>query len=412
MTRTLTLFILLFTASLFAQQRDCNGFRYVNEVFSDFDVTTGVQYGQNTTIGGNLKDLFMDIYEPQSDTTSLRPAIVFVHGGAFISGQRQDMAFLCETFARRGFVAATIDYRLIDGLVFDSTDIADEVIKAVGDFRAAVRYLREDAATQNLYRINPDFIIGGGISAGGVTASNSAILDPNDPIPTYIQQAIDNNGGFEGNSSGNTQYSSEIQVLLNYSGSVSRAQWFDFDSPPFYSAHDELDPIVPYGYGNSNAFPFPLFSYGSGEMRTAGDMFGVSNELFTVPNSPLHVSYFQNATSRELVIQESAEFIYDIYCFGATTGIEDPVLATLVDLSMTVYPNPSNSDVNFSFANLSGQYQIDIYNVLGMKVYEGRGETERYRVNTNSFASGIYFVQVKFDNLRSQILRQKLYIQK
>lgn len=412
MTRMLTLSLLLFSTMLFAQQRTCDGIRYVNEVFSNFDVTTGIQYGQNTTIAGNTKDLFMDIYEPNADTTTMRPAIVFVHGGAFISGQRQDMAFLCQAFARRGFVAATIDYRLIDGLVFDSTDIADVVIKAVGDFRAAVRYLREDAATQNQYRIDPDYIFGGGISAGGVTASNSAILDPNDPIPAYIQQAINDNGGFEGNSSGNTQYSSEIQALLNYSGSVSRAQWFDNDSPPFYSAHDELDPIVPYGYGNSNAFPFPLFSYGSAEMRDAGNALGITNELFTVPNSPLHVSYFQNTTSRETVIQESAELLEDVLCFNTTTGIDDPVLATSVDLSMVVYPNPTNSDVNLSFANLGGRYQIDIYNVLGMKVYEGRGESERYRINTNTFASGIYFVQVKFDNLRNQVLGQKLYIQK
>ncbi|MEL6822992.1 MAG: T9SS type A sorting domain-containing protein, partial [Calditrichota bacterium] len=402
----------LLTATLFAQQRTCDGIRYVNEVFSNFDITTGVQYGQNTTIAGNQKDLFMDIYEPNADTTSLRPAIVFVHGGAFIGGQRQNMDFLCETFARRGFVAVTIDYRLIDGLVFDSTDIADVVIKAVGDFRAAVRFLREDAATQNLYRIDPNYVFGGGTSAGGVTASNSAVLDPNDPIPSYIQQAIDNNGGFEGNSSGNTQYSSEIQGLLNYSGSVSRAQWFDSDSPPFYSAHDEFDPVVPYGYGNSNAFPFPLFSYGSAEMRDAGNALGITNELFTVPNSPLHVSYFGNATSRETVIQESAELLEDILCLNTTTGLGDPMLATSVDLSMTVYPNPSNSDVNLSFANLTGRYQVDIYNVLGMKVYEGGGESERYSINTNRFASGIYFVQVRFDNLRNQILRQKLYIQK
>ncbi|MGH1364103.1 MAG: T9SS type A sorting domain-containing protein [Calditrichia bacterium] len=411
MTRMLTVFLICLTASVSAQHPTCDGNRYLNEVFSNFDLTSAVQYGQNTTIGGAQKNLLMDIYEPTGDVATARPAIVLVHGGGFVNGQRGDMAFLCQSFARRGFVTATIDYRLIDGLVTDSIGFADVVIKAIGDFRAAVRYLREDAATQNTYRIDPDYIFGGGISAGGVTSSNSAFLDANDIIPSYILNAINNNGGFEGNSSANTQYSSEVQGLLNYSGSLTRAHWIGTDSPPFYSAHDEFDPIVPYGYGDSNAFPFPLLSYGSGEMSLAGDAAGVTNELFTVFNSPLHVSYFIGG-SRDLVIQESADMLTDILCLGPTTGIEHTAVNVVAEQSVTVFPNPTNSDVNLFFSNLSGRYDVAIYNVLGMKVYEGRGESERYRINTNSFASGIYFVQVQFENIRTQVLRQKLFIQK
>ncbi|MDF1864360.1 MAG: esterase, partial [Saprospiraceae bacterium] len=59
-----------------AQNLGCDGNRFVNEVFMETTETIGVQFGQNTTLGGNQKDLLMDIYEPTGDNLEMRPAIV------------------------------------------------------------------------------------------------------------------------------------------------------------------------------------------------------------------------------------------------------------------------------------------------------------------------------------------------
>ena len=62
---------------------------------------------------------------------------------------------MCEYFARRGYVAASIDYRLYDGVLFptpDSLVMADEMLKAVSDMKAAVRFFREDADQSNIYK--------------------------------------------------------------------------------------------------------------------------------------------------------------------------------------------------------------------------------------------------------------------
>src|SRR6185436_20464069 len=40
------------------------------------------------------------------------PAVVCIHGGGWYQGQRQDMDAMTELLARRGYVAATVSYRL------------------------------------------------------------------------------------------------------------------------------------------------------------------------------------------------------------------------------------------------------------------------------------------------------------
>lgn len=395
---------------MLAQHPSCNGSRYISEEFPKFNVTTGVQFGENTTIGGNTKTLFMDIYEPSGDIAEMRPLIVFVHGGGFIFGAREDMAAVCEAYTKRGFVTATIDYRLIDGVVTDSIGMADEIVKAVGDLRAAIRFFREDAATANIYKIDPDYIFSGGISAGAVTASTSAMLDSTDNIPQFMLDVINANGGFSGSSSANTQYSHKVSGVLNFSGSIPRDHWIDSQSPPFYSAHDEFDPVVPYGYGTSSIFSFPVYSYGSGAMKPVADAVGVTNELYTVASSGGHVSYFQEPTVN-VILNASASFLHDVLCNSETSiAVNQQSVEPTIDLQL--YPNPTNAEVTIEFQKLAGSYTVDIFNVLGEQVYSNTNDANVLRLNTNRFTSGIYFVRVQFANAVNNPIIQRLHILK
>ena len=56
----------------------------------------------------------MDIYTPVGDNYTNRPLLIFAHGGSFIGGSKTNptMVDLCETFAKRGYVTASINYRL------------------------------------------------------------------------------------------------------------------------------------------------------------------------------------------------------------------------------------------------------------------------------------------------------------
>lgn len=129
--------------------------RYVDQVFAQTSVTRNVAYAQVPRLQG-AQTLFMDIYQPRNDANRNRPVLILAHGGGFTSGNRQDVAFIAENFARRGYVAATIDYRFFE--VFptqnDEADIA--IIEAVHDMKAAIRHLRVSTSNGNPYGIDSE----------------------------------------------------------------------------------------------------------------------------------------------------------------------------------------------------------------------------------------------------------------
>lgn len=303
-------FILSFFSLLtYSQQIGCDGERYFKNVFTDVTVTENITYGSSVTIGGNTLELKMDIYQPEGDGLEKRPVIVFAHGGGFVGGNKDDMDGICEDFAQKGYVTASISYRLIDAAVFDSIGVEDVIIKAISDMRAAVRFFREDAATTNNYGVDSNFIFAGGISAGAVMANGVGYVDSLDNIPQYIMDIINTNGGIEGNSSTNTQYSSAVQGVLNYSGSLGKDHYIDSNDPPLYSFHDEFDDIVPCGYADSQEVPFEVYRYGSCAMHSAAEAAGIKNQFYLHSGTYNHVDW-----SYPTVLFESANFLGEILC--------------------------------------------------------------------------------------------------
>ena len=391
MKKLTVLSFLLFLASLsmMAQEIVCEGDRYLNHVFTKVDSTMDIQYGQASTLGGNSQRLLMDIYEPHGDSPGLRPLVIMAHGGAFVGGDRAQTAEFCRDFASRGYVLANIEYRLIDALVLDSTGMFEAVIMAINDMRAAVRYFKEDAANTNTFRIESESIFVAGVSAGAIMASHLGFLDPMDEIPIYLQAIISKHGGFEGNSSNNTQYSSEVRAVLNYSGGLMRSSWIDSDDVPVYSAHDEQDPTVPCDYNTSDAIPFPVYLYGSCAMKSSADLLNIPNQLYLVPNSTEHVSYFYNESSKKLVLQESAAFLKTILC-GETSGVSEEIAKDGADIS--VYPNPFEKYLNIKTeANIQA---ISVMNMMGQSYLETDSFTGNH-LDLSTLPSGIYLLRLK-----------------
>jgi predicted esterase len=139
--------------------------RYLDELFADVEVTPDVQYNESLDEDGVLEAHVADIYEAVGDTETARPLVIWIHGGGFSGGDEDDMAWAAEESARRGYVAASISYRLRDDI--EGIEIVAAIRDALFDAQASVRFFRANAAT---YGIDPDLIVIGGYSAGAITA--------------------------------------------------------------------------------------------------------------------------------------------------------------------------------------------------------------------------------------------------
>ncbi|MCH2021084.1 MAG: T9SS type A sorting domain-containing protein [Saprospiraceae bacterium] len=409
---TLIQFLCL-TVGIWAQQHStCDGSRYVTSVFTSVDVTQGVLYGNNNTISGTNQDLFMDVYEPTGDAATNRPVIVLAFGGSFIGGSRGDLDWLCRYYTKMGFVAVTIDYRLYDGPLFpipSTATMKHVVVKAVADMKAAVRFLREDAATTNLFKIDPNLIFVGGISAGAIVAGHMAYLDSTDSYDASIGSLITSNGGWQGNSSNNTQYSSDVMGVLNFSGALVDASYIDANDPPLFSAHDDSDGTVPYGAGSATIFTIPIINMeGSGLMHPEVLSVGGVSELITIPNSSGHVSYFTGSSSWEDSVKiSSCRFVNDIVCPQST----DLFLTDKQELYTKFYPNPTDGDMNIFIQNLASKYNICVIDNMGRIVFQDKGINDSfYILKRNNFTSGIYYVNITFDNSKFDPVISKIMI--
>ena len=130
--------------------------------------------------------LKLDLYRPRSASRDL-PAMVVIHGGGWMSGDRQKFVHFAKSVALKGFVAVTIEYRLSGEAPFPAQ---------IHDCKAAVRWLRANAKK---YGLNPNKIAAIGSSAGGHLA---ALLGSSGGV-----QELEGNGG-------NADQSSAIQVAL------------------------------------------------------------------------------------------------------------------------------------------------------------------------------------------------------
>jgi acetyl esterase/lipase len=411
MRTKLTLFLLLFIQAFLYSQNGCDGVRYRSVVFNSVDTTFAIKFGENTTPGGANKELFMDIYEPAGDTLSNRPVIVYAFGGSFIGGNRAQLSQQCHQSAQRGFVAVAIDYRIYDGPSFpipDSTVFADVAIKAMMDMKASVRKLREDAANGNPYRIDPNFIVAGGVSAGAITALHVGYVDSTDNIPGYFLTAINNNGGFEGNSSNNYQYSSEVQAVVNYSGALARSNWMDANDPPVFSVHDDGDQIVPYGqdYASISILGFFLdiiYVEGSSTITDVANQLGLTNGLITIPNSTNHVSYLNSTVWRDTVYDNTHLFLHNLICGVAASN------ESISNVETSVFPNPATDKLVLKLSELPSNYDVVLYDQLGQEVYRMNNISETTTViERNNLAPGFYVLSMQFENKKYPSVQQKI----
>ena len=405
--------IFIFSFAIFcfvatAQPADCGNGRYVNTTFfSDVDTTMNITYGSNIGQGtGTQQSLELDVFEPENDTSTARPLIILAHGGSFVGGNRSEAYDLCYSFAKLGYVAVSIEYRT-GFFIPNEVTTTLAVMRAMHDMKAAIRFFKKDSNIAT-FKIDTNRIIIGGISAGAIAAIHTAYLNEESEIPAYLQNDTAGLGGIEGRS-GNPGYSSRVYGVVNYAGAIGDTNWITPGDLPIVSFHYNNDQTVPYDTREVKVqgFATGLTASGSGDMKLRFDNVGVPNELTTYIGNG-HVD-FLNSGNYDLVIDTTANFLYDNLVCKQTTGIFSPVTANNF---LNIFPNPSagNFSVKVIQHHKRSSSSISIYNSIGNLIAEETISGDEIVLSLQQNNPGLYFVVLRGEDRNVQSI-QKLIIQ-
>jgi acetyl esterase/lipase len=196
---------------------------------------------------GKSGPLLSDLYIPKG--TGSYPAIVFIHGGDWIGGDRTQMTKIIEELASHGYVGMAIDYDLSPQVHFPV---------ALFESKEAIRWLRAHAAA---YHVDPRRIAVAGSSAGGELAALVALTNGDGRyegdggsrgFSSTVKAAIIYNAALD-----LTAFPENDESIGRYLGSSCGAQkelclqaspeaHIDANSPPMYIGHGNADKDVPY----------------------------------------------------------------------------------------------------------------------------------------------------------------------
>lgn len=234
---------------------------------------------QSTTV--KVQDMLMDIYQPINsvDNVEARPLIIYLHTGNFLPppqngspvGLKTDSLAVvaCTQWAKRGFVAASVSYRLGWNPTSNEENVRREtllnaVFRAIQDAKQAVRFLKDDAANNNTYKIDPTKIVIFGEGSGGYVALAYATVHDLEAalgLPKFTNPVTDESyvdpdivgdeNGFDGAL---TLYkpngqNGDISMVVNMGGALGDSSWVEAGDVPMIAFHTLRDDFAPFDNG-------------------------------------------------------------------------------------------------------------------------------------------------------------------
>ena len=269
-----------------ATSAQCISDRYLQPIFPNVTVTSGIQFGSATAYGGlSPQNLYLDIYTPTGDTLTSRPLIVYAFGGGFLIGTRNQppIPTYCSYYAQCGYVVASIDYR-IGFDVLDSQSAERAVYRGVQDLRGAVRFLCQNYPQ---YGIDTTAIFLTGSSAGCFSGLHSCFLEQSDWPPCIHGTTLEPTDlgcmDCDDNTDNNSRMP-QIRGIISHWGAIFDTTYIRTtpkDNVPTICLQGDQDAIVPYNVGPP--FGAPIFPnvYGSLPITMRMADIGIKTELHT-----------------------------------------------------------------------------------------------------------------------------------
>lgn len=178
------------------------------------NISKNIRYGEipEITKEGTSSDRLLDIYLPKEKQKEKLPVLVYIHGGGFVDGSKDQRTDFCSRLAAGGIAVIAINYRLYlkynkipgascganmsKGLPVSGTfhtGLQQAIKTAAEDASLALVWIKKNAKKYNL-DMNKVTLSGG--SAGAITALYTSLCTK---TPLKIKSVVNMWGGVENN---------------------------------------------------------------------------------------------------------------------------------------------------------------------------------------------------------------------
>lgn len=92
---------------------------------------------------------------------------------------------------------------------------------------------------------------------------------------------------------------------------------------------------------------------------------------------------------------------------GSNTSLNSIDEKRLANISLKVFPNPFKTELQINFVGISNLQKpsVQIFNILGMEVYNKTNLSTENKIELNQLSAGIYLLKVEVDNQLYQTYR-------
>ena len=241
------------------------------EIPAEIEEIKDIEY---KNVGG--KSLQIDLYKPRN-LAGRTPLLVFVHGGGWKGGKRSDYLVYLVDYAKKGYVTATVSYRLKNDSIYPA---------CVQDVTDAIHFLFSNSEK---YGYDPDRVAMIGGSAGGhlVLMTTYDFKNPSIPLdsiylatqPYKIKAVVDIYGPVDMT----TPYAQTQGLVTGFIGHpYSEKPELYWEASPARYLRNDLPPTLIFQGTSDNLMPASQ----SDTLKARLDRLGVPNEYYKLPLWP------------------------------------------------------------------------------------------------------------------------------
>lgn len=413
---------------------------------------SNIVYGTATGFDGITDTLVLDIYKPLLDNNCRRPVLVLVHGGAWLTGSKDEgyIPSIAQKFVKSGWVVAAINYRLgMHKASFhtqyalceaepcsyfaDSSEIFRATFRAQQDVKGAIRFMKNRNVADSTDIGN--FYLAGE-SAGGFNVLTAAFMDlptekfsqaftiadaPNPDsdlvgcLETGYSLSRPDLGDIHGDLHLGTNDASVQGVgsiygaLFNTDILVNTSSW-----PALYFFHQGSDVIVNYNYGKvlgrmdwecfaavnlCQGYNYGPRAYGGKGLKNYLNGLGtppsftadiIENYTYGTP-SPNCTAGGHALDNESQRMQNMMETFAERINTNGNLGPNCNLAITESTLkTVSFFPNPASNKL--TIRNIDPNTSVRIIDLNGSIVFETSSTSNQVTVNTSTLENGVYFV--------------------